>query len=93
MGVVQREIKNTQALQRYDEIEKRKEWFFECQLRGLHLEGFRDVVENDPQRDPAINEKWLEQISKPAASAPLGTTAKEQRRIYFHSDQPVWTKS
>ena len=37
------------------EMNKRKAWFFECQLRKLTLEHFRDVEVNEESPDSRIN--------------------------------------
>ena len=36
-------------------MDKRKAWFFECQLRKLTLEHFRDVEVNEESPDSRIN--------------------------------------
>ena len=82
---------NTPPADLYAEIDKRKDWFFECQLRRLYLESFRDIEVNEQYFDPL-----LDLISEPAASAPLGSRPKEKARVYLDShlgiSRPVWTR-
>jgi hypothetical protein len=69
------------------EIQKRKDWFFECQIRRLYLEAFRDV--EVAGNDNAL----LKLISEPAPpSNTLGATVKNPGRVYVDSGQEVWTK-
>ncbi|MEO6549803.1 MAG: hypothetical protein ABIN94_17510 [Ferruginibacter sp.] len=80
-------VENTPATVLIDEIQLRKEWFFECQLRGLELESFRDIeVKNN------TNETLLNLVSEPSNNAPLGSTTVQPGRIYLDSKQPVWTQ-
>lgn len=70
------------------ELEKRKMWFFECQLRRLNLDCFRDVVENNSNTESLLNlisESCLDE------STPLGCRPNITR-VYLDSRQPVWTK-
>ena len=76
--------KSSAALQ--EEIQKRKDWFFECQIRRLYLEAFRDVEVNG--QDPEL----LNLISElPQDPNPLGSMGKPTP-VYLDSQQPVWTR-
>ena len=57
------------------EMEKRKYWFYECQLRRLNMSSFRDILANST--DPLLN----------LITGPNGQTEK----VYLDSQQPVWT--
>jgi len=69
----------------YAEIEKRKDWFFECQLRRLNLTSFRDVTEKIP--DPL-----LDLVSEPSSEPQIGSREKKIGQVYLDSQQPIWTQ-
>lgn len=72
----------------YEEIEKRKDWFFECLLRGLNIFSFRGVEENDPR-----TAYLLPLISELSDVPPLGSKLNKDIRVYHDSKQPVWTRA
>ncbi len=78
-----------------DEVESRKIWFYECQLRWLNFEMFRGVTEVVPEFDPdpdPFPDRRIDLISKPAsAEAPLGSRATTVGKVYREDGQPVWT--
>lgn len=72
-----------------EEVEKRKTWFLECQLRGLNMGCFRDV-------HPSAPGAMLDLISEPAAAegTPIGTNGtriQNPKRVYLDNGQAVWT--
>lgn len=77
--------KSSEVLQ--EEIQKRKEWFFECQLRRLYMDAYRDV--ETAGNDAAL----LKLISEPLLDLPaLGITLKNSPLVYLDSGQEVWTR-
>ncbi|MEV6276721.1 hypothetical protein [Nocardia sp. NPDC051832] len=73
------------------ELERRRSWFFETQLRRLNLQSLRAVPADSA--DP-VDAALLELISAPAAAPPPGTPADAPAtRTYLDSEQPVWTKA
>lgn len=71
-----------------DEVEKRKFWFYETQLRHLNLESFRDDVRPD-QPGPMLD---LISEKKPSTAIPgQPSSQKDPVRVYLDSEQPVWT--
>ncbi len=68
-----------------DELDKRRRWFFECQLRLLNLHHFR-LVNADHIGNPQ-----LDLISEEDNSAPVGNDASPPR-VYLDSRAPVWTE-
>ncbi|MES2732466.1 MAG: hypothetical protein V4714_11985 [Bacteroidota bacterium] len=72
----------------YAEIAKRKDWFFECQLRNLTLESFRDVEVNDPKTASLLD--VISEIQPPADI--LGSKQIKDTRVYLDSQKPVWTR-
>lgn len=79
---------NTPPVDLYVEMTKRKDWFFECQLRRLYLESFRDVEENDPNAKFLLNLISKLDISSP----PPGSQKKNATQVYLDSEQPVRTR-
>jgi hypothetical protein len=85
----EKERKSSAELQ--EEIAKRKAWFFECQLRRLNLECFRDVEVNEKLPDVL-----LDLISEPLFTmgfpgGQVGAKMKKIGQVYLDSQQPVWT--
>ncbi len=74
------------------EVEKRKAWFFECQLRRLTLEHFRDVEVNEEHPDALLNviSEALFTVGFPAGQ--VGSRMKRLTQTYLDSKQPVWTR-
>jgi hypothetical protein len=67
------------------EVEKRKTWFYECQLRWLNLGKFHDVTEAVP--DPRID-----LISEPLhPDGQMGVQMKSLGQVYLDDKEPVWT--
>ena len=70
------------------EVNKRKTWFYETQLRRLNLEAFREEVRPD-QPGPLLD--LISEIpSADAVPGQFGRPAKLSR-VYRDSQQPVWT--
>ena len=71
------------------ELEKRKTWFFECQLRFLNLASLRGVTE-------AMHDPRLDLISEPLSSVsvpgPLGGRITNSGPVYLDSQERVWTQ-
>ena len=70
------------------EVEKRKTWFYECQVRGLNLDAFRGITE-------ASQDARLDLISeRPNAwdplGHPLGGRFVTPGPVYLDSQEPVW---
>jgi hypothetical protein len=74
------------------EVDKRKAWFFECQLRRLTLESFRDVEVNEQYPDALLNtiSEGLLTVGFPAGQ--VGSRMKRLTQTYLDSKQPVWTR-
>ncbi|MEV5839335.1 hypothetical protein [Nocardia sp. NPDC052112] len=74
------------------ELEKRRRWFFETQLRRLNLQTFRDIEHEtkDPDR-----QRLLSLISEPVSPAQPesvpGHPEFRRARVYLDSHEPVWT--
>jgi len=71
------------------EVQRRKDWFFECQLRKLNLDSFRNVNETFP-------DQLLELVSDPSPEAAStgnvsGDAAKRSKRTQLDSGRPIWT--
>lgn len=67
------------------EVEKRKTWFYECQLRWLNLGQFRGVNE-------AVPDPRLDLISEPLLPAgQMGGQMKSLGQVYLDDQEPVWT--
>ena len=62
------------------EVNKRKTWFYETQLRRLNLDRFRQVRPDQPG-------PLLDLISEPAGVPAI----RDLGRVYRDSQQPVWT--
>jgi hypothetical protein len=68
------------------ELEKRKTWFFECQLRGLNFETFRGISEVPPRN------ARLDIISEPLyPTNQSGVQMKDLGLVYLDDQEPVWT--
>lgn len=75
-------------------VAKRKSWLFECQLRRLNLDSFRNVCMDvtDPIQD-LISEPLL-MMGHPAGQIglrPQVGTLKSLGPVYLDSQEPVWT--
>jgi hypothetical protein len=82
-------------------MEKRKAWFFECQLRRFNLDSFRGIHEPIPgSTEPP--DPLLDLVSEQLLSLgfPVGQVGKLQPqvgklqglgRVYLDSQRPVWT--
>ena len=73
----------------FQEIEKRKRWFFECTLRGINMDTFRDVEEKKPG-------PHLDLITEDVISAGFagGQFAQDNNlwKVYLDSQEHVWTR-
>ena len=71
------------------EVEKRKLWFFECQLRFLNLDSMRGVTQ-------AMHDPRLDLISEPVPSwafpGPIGGRLIDLGPVYLDSQEKVWTQ-
>jgi len=71
------------------EVEKRKLWFFECQLRFLNLDSMRGVTQ-------AMHDPRLDLISEPVPSwafpGPIGGRLTDLGPVYLDSQEKVWTQ-
>jgi len=81
-----------------DEVEKRKIWFYECQLRWLNLDNFRSITELDvakTAKDP-FPDRRLDLISEPLftwgfPAGQIGGKMKKLGQVYLDDQEPVWT--
>ncbi|MGF6853953.1 hypothetical protein [Paraburkholderia sp. CI3] len=79
------------------ELEKRRTWFYECQLRGLNTQSFRDIATPGPQVAPGdpFPDRRIELISEHLYSwgFPAGQfgTLKDLGPVYLDSQEAVWT--
>jgi hypothetical protein len=81
---------DAQDLQR--EVEKRKMWFYECQLRGLNLDTFRGAMEKpppDPDPDP-FPDRLIDLVSE-QLQGQVGGTLRNLGLVYLDSQEPIWT--
>src|ERR1051325_4987964 len=79
------------------EVEKRKTWFYECQLRWLNFDMFRGITEldavktaNDPFPDKRIDlvAESLQPLGFPAGQfSPM----KNLGPVYLDDQEPVWS--
>lgn len=67
-----------------EELGKRKQWFYECQLRRLNLHHFREVNADD------TNNPLLNLISEIDTSV-TASNGDAPTRVYLDSGVPVWT--
>jgi hypothetical protein len=89
---------DTPAVDLRAELEKRRTWFYECQLRGLNTQSFRGVVARDAQKtagDPFPDER-INLISEPLftwgfPAGQIGGGLKNLGPVYLDSQEPVWT--
>ena len=82
------------------EVEKRKTWFYECQLRLLNIDSFPGITELT--KTPATPEKpfpdnRIDLISEPIFTwsfpgRPIGGTLKKLGQVYLDDQEPVWTE-
>jgi hypothetical protein len=80
------------------EVEKRKTWFYECQLRWLNLDSFREVTEvkqPDPDPDPFPDQR-IDLVSEPLftwgfPAGQIGGELQKLGQVYLDSQEPVWT--
>ena len=80
--------KNSPDVDLYTEIEKRKDWFFECQLRHLNLESFRNV-KAELEQHPVFLRDLISETDP--SNPPLGSTQIKNQRVYLDSRKPLWT--
>jgi hypothetical protein len=73
-----------------EELERRKSWFFECQLRGLNLDTFRGAHEGD-EATRAFLDLVSERAVPPGFGAGQVGVTPPLRRQYKDSEQPVWS--
>ncbi|WP_162915371.1 hypothetical protein [Paraflavitalea soli] len=73
----------------FQEIEKRKRWFFECTLRGINMDTFRDVEEKKP--GPNIDLTTEDMISMGFAGGRFDQL-KNPGKVYLDSQEHVWTR-
>jgi hypothetical protein len=81
------------------EVEKRKTWFYECQLRRLNLDSFRGITELDrakTAKDPFPDNR-IDLISEPLftwsfGGGSLGGQMKNLGQVYLDDQEPVWTQ-
>lgn len=64
------------------QLAKRREWFFECQLRRLNMGTFRDLNAEEFDKDGSGDQVLLKLISQKVGDA---------APVYLDSQQPVWT--
>src|ERR1700754_1643724 len=64
------------------QLEKRRRWFFECQLRRLNMSTFRDLNAEDFVKDDSPDQPLLKLISQKVGDA---------APVYLDSQLPVWT--
>jgi hypothetical protein len=85
-----------------DELEKRKMWFFECQLRRLNLGTFKQVHENQPEPSnpaPEFLDLVTEQLfqittgNQDGKIYPQVGKLNSYDRIYLDSQQPIWSSN
>ena len=80
------------------EVEKRKLWFYECQLRWLNLDSFRGITELDAvntAKDP-FPDRRIDVIAEPLFSwsfpgGMIGGRLKRLGTVYLDDQEPVWT--
>lgn len=80
------------------EVEKRKLWFYECQLRWLNLDAFRGITELDAvntAKDP-FPDKRINIIAEPLSTGSfpggmIGGKMKNLGPVYLDDQEPVWT--
>lgn len=82
---LERGVNAPKAVTLQDEIDNRKTWFYECQLRHLNIDSFRDLSEvlPDPRLD-LVSEKMVSDGQPGQRPEVLG-------RAYLESHEPVWT--
>jgi hypothetical protein len=80
------------------ELEKRRTWFYECQLRGLNLDSFRNITARDAQKtardafpDERINLIAEHLFSWGFPAGQIGGRLKDLGPVYLDSQEPVWT--
>jgi hypothetical protein len=76
---------NEQKSELQKAVDKRRDWFYECQLRSFNLQAFRDLLANS-------EEKWLDLISEKVNSTAAANNGQKEQRVYLDSRQPVWTQ-
>jgi hypothetical protein len=80
------------------EVEKRKTWFYECQLRWLNFGMFRGITELDAVRtakDP-FPDRRIDLITEPLftwgfPAGQIGGHMKNLGPVYLDDQEPVWT--
>lgn len=71
------------------EMEKRKAWFFECQLRFLNLDSFRNVTSD--KSDPRLD-LISEAVPSWSFPGPIGGRMTNLGPVYLDSQEKVWTE-
>jgi hypothetical protein len=71
------------------EMEKRKDWYFECQLRSLNLDSLRGISVETPTALLNLDSEPLFTMGFPAGQ--IGGRLQKIGQVYLDDQEPVWT--